>query len=75
MLGLIYPHEDIIKSFQNIRTGTKDSVAYAVELLDNLLQKEIKDAVFPIIENMSPRERMAKCRLLLKDFSNFKSQT
>jgi MFS family permease len=71
LLALIYPHEDIIKSFQNIRTGTKDSVAYAVELLDNLLQKEIKDAVFPIIENLTIHERVARCRILLKDFPHF----
>lgn len=71
LLGLIYPHEDIMKSYQNIRTGTKDSVAYAVELLDNLLQKEIKDAVFPIIENLTITERVTRCRILLKDFPHF----
>jgi AAA family ATP:ADP antiporter len=71
LLALIYPHEDIMKSFQNIRTGTKDSVAYAVELLDNLLQKEIKDAIFPIIEDLSTMERVARCRVLLKNFPFF----
>jgi HEAT repeat protein len=71
LLGLIYPHEDVMKSYQNIRTGTKDSVAYAVELLDNLIQKEIKEALFPIIENMSMTERVARCCLLLKDFPRF----
>ncbi len=71
LLGLIYPHEDIMKSYQNIRTGTKDSVAYAVELLDNLLQKEIKDALFPIIDNLTTTERVMRCRILLKDFPHF----
>jgi hypothetical protein len=50
---------------------TKDSVAYAVELLDNLMQKEIKDALFPLIENLNPKERIARCRALLKDFPHF----
>ena len=71
LLGLIYSHEDIMKSYQNIRTGTKDSVAYAVELLDNLLQKEIKDAIFPIIEDLSIMERVKRCRILLKNFPFF----
>jgi AAA family ATP:ADP antiporter len=71
LLGLIYPHEDIMKSYQNIRTGTKDSVAYAVELLDNLLQKEIKDAIFPIIEDLPIIERVERCRVLLKNFPFF----
>jgi hypothetical protein len=71
LLGLIYPHEDIMKSYQNIRAGTKDSVAYAVELLDNLLQKGFKEAIFPIIENLSIRERVERCRILLQNFPFF----
>ncbi|NOR12399.1 MAG: hypothetical protein GQ545_04015 [Candidatus Aminicenantes bacterium] len=71
LLGLIYPHEDIMKSYQNIRTGTKDSVAYAVELLDNLLQKGLKEAIFPIIEDLSIRERVERCRILLQNFPFF----
>jgi hypothetical protein len=67
-LGLIYPREDITKAFQNIRSGTKDSVAYAIELLDNTLQKELKDVLFPVIEDLSLEERVRRCRNLLKDF-------
>jgi len=63
-----------MKSYQNIRTGTKDSLAYAVELLDNLLQKEIKDAIFPIIEDLSIMERVERCRVLLKNFHFFKGR-
>ena len=32
LLGLLYPHEDIIKAYQNIEFGTKDSIGYAIEL-------------------------------------------
>jgi hypothetical protein len=70
LLGLVYPREDIARAFQNIRTGTKDSVAYAVELLDNTLQKELKDILFPIIEDLSLEERMKRCRNLLRNFPN-----
>jgi AAA family ATP:ADP antiporter len=75
LLGLIYSHEDIMKSYQNIRTGTKDSVAYAVELLDNLVQKEIKDTIFPIIEDLTIMERVERCRVLLKNFPYLRGRT
>jgi ATP/ADP translocase len=68
LLGLIYPHEDIFRAYQNIRTATKDSVDYAVELLDNILPKEIRDAIFPLIEDLPLEERVKRCRTLLKTF-------
>ena len=68
LLGLIYPHKDIHKTYQNIRTGTKESMAYAVELLDNTLQKEIKDVIFPLVEELPLEERVKRCRGLLKGF-------
>jgi len=66
LLGLIYPHKDINKAYQNIRTGTKESMAYAVELLDNTLQKEIKDVIFPLVEELPIEERVKRFRGLLK---------
>ena len=68
LLGLIYSHEDIFRAYQNIRTATKDSVDYAVELLDNILPKEIRDVVFPLIEDLPLEERVKRCRILLKTF-------
>jgi AAA family ATP:ADP antiporter len=69
LLGLIYSHEDIFRAYQNIRTATKDSIDYAVELLDNMLPKEIRDVVLPLIEEISLEERVKRCRTLLKSFS------
>lgn len=68
LLGLIYPRGDMVKAYQNIKTGTKDSVAYAVELIDNTLKKEMKDSILPIIEDLSLEERVRRCRVLLKNF-------
>jgi MFS family permease len=68
LLGLIYPHKDINKAYQNIKTGTKESMAYAVELLDNTLQKEIKNVIFPLVEELPLEERARRCRDLLKGF-------
>lgn len=65
LLGLVYSHEDMAKVYQNLRAGTKNSVAYAVELLDNLLEKDMRDAVFPLVEDLPPDEKLRRCRHLL----------
>jgi len=56
LLGLIYDHEDIFRAYQNLLRGTKDSVAYAVELLDNTVGLEIKGRLFPVLEGFSGKK-------------------
>jgi AAA family ATP:ADP antiporter len=53
LLGLIYSQDDIMKAYQNLKSGTKDSTAYAIELLDNTLNKELREWLIPIIEDDS----------------------
>ncbi len=65
LLGLLYSREDMVKAYQNLKTGTKDSVAYALELLDNVLEKEIRDVILPLVEDLSPEEKLKRCRHLL----------
>ena len=72
LLGIVYPREDIAKAYQNIRTGTKNSVAYAVELLDNILHKEMRDILLPVLEDISLAERVQRCQSLLKSSPIFK---
>jgi len=72
LLGLIYPHEDIFKAYQNLRTGTVDSMAYAVELLDNTLEKEMRDLILPIVEDISPDQKVRRIRNLLRVSPVFK---
>jgi hypothetical protein len=69
LLGLIYAHQDMVKAYQNLKTGTKDSVAYALELLDNVLEKDIRDAVFPVVEDIPVEERTRRCRSLVDSLS------
>jgi len=72
LMGLIYPHEDIVKAEQNIMAGTKEATAYAIEMLDNILKKDVKDVIFPLIENLTLSERAEKCRNLLTSYPAFK---
>jgi AAA family ATP:ADP antiporter len=68
LLGLYYPHEDIVKARQNLKTGTPNSVAYAIELLDNTLKKEIKSIILLLVEDLSPGERKKKFQKILNSF-------
>jgi HEAT repeat protein len=73
LLGLIYPHEDILLAYQNISAGTKKSIAYSCELLDNMLRKEYKDYIFPLIDDISFDDKVKRCRKILKELE--KSET
>ena len=65
LLGLLYSHNEISSAFQSIQKGTKEAVAYGVELLDNTLSKEMRDLIIPLIED-SPEEKIKTARRLLK---------
>lgn len=66
LLGLVYPREDVLKAYQNVRVGTRDSVAYAVELLDNMVKKELKLCLLPLVEEMEKEERIKRFRELME---------
>jgi AAA family ATP:ADP antiporter len=69
LFGFIYLREDIMRAYQNIQVGTKDSVDYAIELLDNTLKKEMREIVIPLMEDLALEERVKRCRSCLKNFS------
>lgn len=66
LLTLIYPKEYIITAYQNISTGTKKSLDYSLELLDNILEKDIKEMIFPLIEDSLFENKVAKIKNILK---------
>ncbi|MHB8054818.1 MAG: Npt1/Npt2 family nucleotide transporter [Candidatus Aminicenantales bacterium] len=66
LLGLIYPPEDIGQALQNYSEGTKRAVDYALELLENILPREMKDAVLPVLEDAPADEKARSARRILK---------
>jgi ATP/ADP translocase/HEAT repeat protein len=66
LLTLMYPREDVINDYQNILQGTPKSVDYALEHLDNLLDREDKELLFPLIEDLPAVERALRLRKALK---------
>ena len=63
--GLIVA-DDIVKAYQNICRGTPKSIDYSLELLANILANELKEFLFPLIEDLSPDERARRCGRLLR---------
>lgn len=72
LLSLIYPREDIIKAYQNICAGTKKSIDYSLELLDNILRREIKEFLLPLIDDLPFEDKVKRCRRLLKSLEKIK---
>jgi AAA family ATP:ADP antiporter len=66
LLTLIHPPEDIVKANQNILQGTRKSVDYSLQLLDNLLDRELKAAFFPLIEDLPLEERVQRMKKALR---------
>jgi AAA family ATP:ADP antiporter len=67
LLGLFYPQEDIRRAYQNIRTGTRHSVAHAVEWLDNSLSRDLHDVILPLVDDLSVQEKTARFEKILED--------
>jgi AAA family ATP:ADP antiporter len=66
LLSLVYPTEDIVRAYQNLLAGTERSADYSLELLDNVLNKEIRDGLAPFVEPWPLEERIARCRKLVR---------
>jgi len=65
LMGLVYPDDDIRSAYQNIRTGTRDATAIALELLDSILPQKVKESLFSIVEELPASERLKRFRALL----------
>jgi len=66
LLSFIYSRDDINRAYQNMRAGTKEAQAYALELLDNILKKQDKDLLLLLLEDLSPEEKSRRCQDILR---------
>ncbi|MEM7353518.1 MAG: Npt1/Npt2 family nucleotide transporter [Acidobacteriota bacterium] len=57
LLGLIHPQRDIRATYQGLLSERPDRRAHALEYLDNLLEGEVRQAVFAVIDDLPVRER------------------
>jgi AAA family ATP:ADP antiporter len=66
LLTLMYPREDIVNDYQNILQGTSRSADYSLEHLDNLLDREDKELLFPLLEDLPAEERAQRLKKALR---------
>ena len=66
LLTLMYPREDVVNDYQNILQGTPKSVDYSLEHLDNLLDREAKELLFPLLEDLPAGERAQRLKKALR---------
>jgi len=62
LLTLIYPREDIVRAYQNMQQGTRRSFDSSLELLDNVLQRDLKLFLFPLLEDLPPEYKAQRLR-------------
>jgi hypothetical protein len=63
LLSIIYDPESIELVKENIELGTTDGSAYAIELLDIFLDKDLKPKLFPILDDISAKEKLDKLQI------------
>jgi len=66
LMSLIYSQEDIVTAYQNICDGTKKSIDYSIELLDNIIKREIMEVLLPLIDDIPLEDKVKKGKKLLK---------
>jgi hypothetical protein len=66
LLGLQYPQDEIRKAYQNIKSGSRNAIAYAIELLDNTLKRDMRDIIIPLLEDLPPAERKQALEKVVK---------
>lgn len=60
LLAMVYPKEAIADAQRNLNGDSLEKRAYALEALDTILSAELKDAVFPLLENIGTSQRLSR---------------
>jgi HEAT repeat protein len=60
LLGLSYPQKDIYLAYAGLKGLHKARRVSAIEFLDNILQKDIKSMIIPLLEEESPERLLAR---------------
>ena len=66
LLGLIYPWRDIASARWTLEHGEARSKASAAEYLDNMLSRDLRKRLMPIIEDIPIEEKVHKGNVFLK---------
>ena len=60
LLSALYPAEAILGARHNLDSPDEETRAYAIEVLDNLLPVGLRAQLLPLVEDMTPAERLSR---------------
>ncbi|HZQ09119.1 MAG TPA: Npt1/Npt2 family nucleotide transporter [Anaerolineae bacterium] len=60
LLSFLYDANTIRNARENLLSGAPEQHAYALEVLDVSLPRELKPIVLPLLENLTPAQRLAR---------------
>lgn len=60
LLSLLYDSESVQLVKENIETGTPDSIAYALELLDLFVDQDLKPKLIPLLDESKVSDKLEK---------------
>ncbi|MBL7863880.1 MAG: HEAT repeat domain-containing protein [Cyclobacteriaceae bacterium] len=63
LMSILYDPQSVQLVRENVETGTADGIAYAMELLDLFVDQEVKPRLFPIFDDLSPKEKMNRLQV------------
>ncbi len=58
LLSIIYDPESVQLVRENIESGTSEGTAFALELLDLFIDKDLKPKLFPLFDDNSPEDKL-----------------
>ncbi len=58
LLGLLYDPKSIKHIKENIESGTAEGIGFAIELLDIFVDEQLKQKLFPILDDLSIEDRV-----------------
>ena len=63
LLSLLYDSESVQLVKENIDTGTPDSIAYALELLDLFVDQDLKPKLIPLLDESKVSDKLEKLQI------------
>ncbi len=58
LLSILYDQESIRLVRENIETGTSEGIAFALELMDIFIDKELRAHLFPLFDDLDPNDKL-----------------
>ncbi len=63
LMSILYDPQSMQLVRENQETGTADGIAYALELMDLFVDQELKPKLFPLLDDISVKEKMSRLQV------------